>query len=56
VHRFWLSHKDKHPWLEVSIGGVHGWSWSSMAGHGGARRRGEIGGREGVGGAGRHGE
>jgi hypothetical protein len=26
-------------------GDGHGWSWSSMGGHGGARRRGERGGR-----------
>jgi hypothetical protein len=64
VHLFWLSHEGKRPWLELSLEDGHGWTLSSMAGHGGAHRRGERGGRgegEGVavggatGGCGRHG-
>jgi hypothetical protein len=30
VHLFWLSHEEKQPWLELSMGGVHGQSWRSM--------------------------
>jgi hypothetical protein len=32
VHPFWLSHEEIRPWLELSMGGGHGRSWSSMGG------------------------
>jgi hypothetical protein len=32
VHPFSLSHEEKWPWLELSMGGGHGRSWSSMRG------------------------
>jgi hypothetical protein len=27
VHPFWLSHEEKRPWLELSMGGSYGRSW-----------------------------
>jgi hypothetical protein len=47
VQPFWLSDEEKWPSLELCMGGVHGRSWSSIAGHGGVHRRGE---RRGAGG------
>jgi hypothetical protein len=32
VHLFWLSHVEKRPWLELSMGGGPDRSWSSMGG------------------------
>jgi hypothetical protein len=32
VNPFWLSHEEKQPWLELSMGGGHGWSWSFKGG------------------------
>jgi hypothetical protein len=32
VHAFWLSHEEKQPWLELSMGGGHGQSWSFKGG------------------------
>jgi hypothetical protein len=51
VHPFWSSHEEKRPWLELSMGGGHGRTSSSMTDHGGAHRRGKRGGRGGVEGA-----
>jgi hypothetical protein len=45
MHPFWLSHKEKRPWVELSMGGQ---PWPELELHGrpwGARRRGERGGR-----------
>jgi hypothetical protein len=47
VHLFWSSHEEKYPWLELSMEGGHRWTSSSMADHGGARRRGKRGERGG---------
>jgi hypothetical protein len=43
VHPFWLSHKEKWPWLRPSMGRQ---PWPELELHGrpwGARQRGEIG-------------
>jgi hypothetical protein len=57
VHPFLLSHEEKRPWLGLSVGGIRGRGWSSMASHGGAHQRGERGGTGGEeGGLGLHGE
>jgi hypothetical protein len=32
VSPFWLSHEEKQPWLELSMGGGHGRSWSLKGG------------------------
>jgi hypothetical protein len=32
VHPFLLSHEEKRHWLELSMGGGYGWSWSFNGG------------------------
>jgi flavin-dependent dehydrogenase len=32
VHPFWSSYEEKQPWLELSVGGGHGRSWSIKGG------------------------
>jgi hypothetical protein len=58
VHPFLSSHEEKWPWLELSMGGGHDRSWSSMGAHGELAGEGKEGGRgegEGARGWGRHG-
>jgi hypothetical protein len=47
VHPFWSSYDEKRPWLELSMGGSHGRTSSSMTDHGVAHRRGKRRGRGG---------
>jgi hypothetical protein len=47
AHPFWSSHEEKQSWFELSMGGGHGRTSSSMVGDRGAHRRGKIGGRGG---------
>jgi hypothetical protein len=34
VHLFWSSHEEERPWLELSMGGGHGRTSSSMTDNG----------------------